>query len=127
MKFSAELAESPWLITAFEPGRIRVGQEHHETNLLLMPERLLEPWPVTSLEELTPEGMAQLIDHRPDLILFGTGRVQRFPPPALLAPLMEARIGHEVMDTAAACRTYNILMNEGRPVLAALIVVDAAP
>ncbi|HIE55480.1 MAG TPA: hypothetical protein EYP90_09915 [Chromatiaceae bacterium] len=122
MKFSADLSESPWLITAFEPGRIRVGQEYHEENLLLMPDRLRQPWPVACLEELTQEAVQELTRYQPDLILFGTGEIQRFPPPALLAPLMEARIGHEVMDTAAACRTYNILLNEGRPVLAALIV-----
>ncbi len=122
MKFSADLIDSPYLITAYEAGRIRLGEETLEHNLLLMPERLREPWPVQAIGELTPEMLEQFIAHRPDVVLFGTGAQQQFPPPALFAPLMKAGIGHEVMSTAAACRTYNILMGEGRPVLAALIL-----
>lgn len=122
MKFSAELIDSSYLIRAYEPGRIRVGEEFLEHNLLLMPEQLKEPWPVSDIGQITPEMLQQFIAYRPDLVLFGTGEKQHFPPPALLAPLMEAGIGHEVMDTAAACRTYNIIMGEGRPVLAALIL-----
>ena len=57
-----------------------------------------------------------------EVLLFGTARLQRFPHPSLLQPLMLARIGVEVMDTAAACRTYNILMAEGRKVAAALLL-----
>ncbi len=122
MKFSADLIDSPYLITAYEAGRIRLGEETLEHNLLLMPERLREPWPVQAIGELTPEMLERFIAHRPDVVLFGTGAQQQFPPPALFAPLMEAGIGHEVMSTAAACRTYNIIMGEGRPVLAALIL-----
>ena len=122
MKFSADLIESPYLVTAYERGRIRVGEETLEHNLLLMPDRLKEPWPVRHIEELTPEMLEPLVAEHPDLVLFGTGEIQRFPPPTLFAPLMAAGIGYEVMSTAAACRTYNILMGEGRPVLAALIL-----
>jgi uncharacterized protein len=63
-----------------------------------------------------------LPSYRPDLVLLGTGACLQFPPPRVLAPLVEAGIGHEVMDTAAACRTWNILLSEGRRVLAALVV-----
>jgi uncharacterized protein len=122
MKFSAELIDSSYLIRAYEPGRIQVGEEFLEHNLLLMPERIRERWPVSTIEQLTPDMLQQFIAHRPDLVLFGTGEKQHFPQPTLLAPLMEAGIGHEVMDTAAACRTYNIILGEGRPVLAALIL-----
>ena len=122
MKFSTDLIESPWLIRAYESGTIRVGQETYRHNLLLMPERLKERWNIQEMGDLTPAGIQALAAHGPDLILFGTGETQQFPPPALMAPLMEARIGHEVMTTAAACRTFNILLGEGRPVLAALIV-----
>ena len=122
MKFSADLIDSPYLITAYEAGRIRLGEETLEHNLLLMPERLREPWPVREIGELTPEMLERFIAQRPDVVLFGTGAQQQFPPPALFAPLMKAGIGYEVMSTAAACRTYNILMGEGRPVLAALIL-----
>ena len=62
----------------------------------------------------------------PEVVLLGTGSRQRFPHPRLSRPLADARIGLEVMSTAAACRTYNILMAEGRKVAAALLVEDAA-
>jgi uncharacterized protein len=122
MKFSAEPIESPWFIRAYEPVLIQVGDERHRSSLLLMPERLLEPWPVESVADLAPEALAVLPSYRPDLVLLGTGAQLHFPPPRVLAPLVEAGIGHEVMDTAAACRTWNILLSEGRRVLAALVV-----
>jgi uncharacterized protein len=59
---------------------------------------------------------------KPEIVLLGTGATFVFPDPARLAPLRDARVGVEVMDTAAACRTYNILLAEGRNVVAALIV-----
>lgn len=122
MKFTAELIDNPWVIRAYEPGWIRIGETIHRHNLLLMPERILEPWPVDALERLTPEDLSSLTLHRPEVILFGTGARQKLLHPTLLAPLAEAGIGHEVMDTGAACRTYNILLSEGRSVLAALIL-----
>ncbi len=122
MKFTAELIDNPWVIRAYEPGWIRIGETIHRHNLLLMPERILEPWPVDALERLTPEDLSSLTLHRPEVILFGTGAQQKLLHSTLLAPLAEAGIGHEVMDTGAACRTYNILLSEGRSVLAALIL-----
>jgi len=121
MKFTADLIESPWLVKAYEPGVVRVGETEWRESILLVPGRPVEPWPAASLEEVTPAMLAALVELRPDLVLFGTGVRQHFPHPARLAPLMEAGIGHEVMDTAAACRTFNILLGEGRPVAAALI------
>ena len=66
---------------------------------------------------------ARLLDYEPEIVLLGTGDVQRFPHPRLLAPLGEAHVGIEAMDTSAACRTFNILVAEGRRVAAALTVV----
>jgi uncharacterized protein len=63
-----------------------------------------------------------LLAHRPEIVLLGTGATQRFPHPRLSAPLAAARVGFEVMDTRAACRTYNILLGEGRRVVAAVLL-----
>jgi uncharacterized protein len=76
---------------------------------------------------LTAEHLAQLTAFPCDVLLLGTGRRQRFPAPALLRPLIESGRGYEIMDTAAACRTYNILVAEGRIVLAALIIEGNTP
>ena len=83
---------------------------------------LRQPWPCARFEDLTPEHFAQLAGLETELVIFGSGLRNRFPPPAWLAPLITRRLGLETMDTQAACRTYNILASEGRNVVAALIL-----
>jgi uncharacterized protein len=78
-------------------------------------------WPVDAFAGLTAEHFAALSALAPELVIFGSGARLRFPPAALLRPLIERRIGVETMDTAAACRTYNVLLAEGRSVVAALL------
>ncbi len=84
-----------------------------------MPEQPVESWDVASFDALTPEDFSRLRERAPELVLLGTGERQRFPRPHLTRPLTDAHIGCEAMDSRAACRTYNILMGEGRKVLAA--------
>jgi uncharacterized protein len=84
-------------------------------------------WQAASFEALTPAHFAGLAALAPELVIFGSGARLRFPAPVLLRPLMDARIGFETMDTAAACRTYNVLLAEGRSVLAALLFSAAPP
>jgi uncharacterized protein len=85
------------------------------------------PWNCQHFEQLTAEHFALLAGMKPELVIFGSGKRLRFPPPAFLRGLMEQRIGLETMDTLAACRTYNILAGEGRHVVAALLIEpDAA-
>ena len=78
-------------------------------------------WPVDSFDALDASHFEMLAALRPQLVIFGSGARLRFPPPRLLAGLIGARIGVEAMDTPAACRTYNVLLAEGRSVLAALL------
>ena len=73
-------------------------------------------------DALAEADFAALLAHKPEVVLLGTGATLRFPHPRLLAPLTDARVGVEVMDTPAACRTFNILSGEGRRAIAALIV-----
>ena len=73
-------------------------------------------------DALAEADFERLLETSPEIVLLGTGATQRFPHPRLTAPLHRARVGLEVMDTRAACRTYNILVAEGRNVTAALIV-----
>jgi len=82
----------------------------------------ISEWPVQSFEGLEASHFTQMVDLNPELILIGTGSKQRFPKPELLKSLILAKIGFEIMDSQAACRTYNILVGEGRQVLLALIV-----
>ena len=87
---------------------------------MLTPGRV-DPWSVTSFEGLAESDFESLRALDPEVVLLGTGARQRFPHPRLSRVLADARIGLEVMNTPAACRTYNILMAEGRKVVAALM------
>lgn len=114
--------EGQYLITGHGPGWVQINESRHSDSLILTPAQMLSPWPVESLEALTAEHFRAAIEFAPEILLLGTGARLRFPPPACLKLLIDDNIGYEVMDTAAACRTYNILMAEGRNVAAALIV-----
>jgi len=91
-------------------------------SFIITPKQLQEDWPPQSLGELTTEHLQAVIDLNPELVILGTGRTLEFPKSALTESLLAKGIGVEIMDTAAACRTYNVLMHEGREVAAALIV-----
>ena len=122
MKFEREQADGRNSFTGYGEGYVEINRARHGASLVVTGERLVTDWPVTSIEGLGADHMAAIVELRPEIVLLGTGPTFRFPEPALLAPLYKAGIGVEVMDTPAACRTYNILLGEGRNVVAALIV-----
>ncbi|MDL2337915.1 MAG: Mth938-like domain-containing protein [Pseudomonadota bacterium] len=82
---------------------------------------LVTVWPVSRFDDLSADHFAVLAQHEPELVLFGSGARLRFPPTSLFRLLIERRIGFETMDTAAACRTYNVLLAEGRNVVVGLL------
>jgi len=106
--------------TGYGEGYVMVNGTRHESSLIVLPERI-EPWPVAGFEALAEEHFALLAALKLEVVLLGTGSRLRFPHPRLTAALTRARIGLEVMDVQAACRTYNILMAEERKVAAALL------
>ena|SRR5438067_7362995 len=108
-------------ISAHGPGWVAVGGEKITASVILGSRGQRVQW-AARFEDLGPEHFAQLADMKVEVVIFGSGPRIRFPKPAWLAPLAAARIGIETMDTAAACRTYNILAQEGRDVAAALIL-----
>jgi uncharacterized protein len=108
-------------ISAYGPGWVGVGQEKITHNVVLGARGQRLPW-ADSFEALGPEHFALLADLQVEVVIFGSGQRIRFPRPAWLAPLAQRRIGLETMDTAAACRTYNILAQEGRDVAVALLL-----
>jgi uncharacterized protein len=121
MKLHLDRTTSQNLITAYGDGFVQVNAVRHVSSVLVSAESV-EPWGVTSLASLDDGSFKRLVEIKPELIIIGTGRTFHFLPPALLRALIDARIGHEVMSTPAACRTYNILLAEGRNVVAALAV-----
>jgi uncharacterized protein len=94
-------------------------------SFLLSPERAVEQWPVTSAQALTDQHVADVLELKPELVLLGTGARQQFPSAAFMAGFLRKGIGIEVMDNAAAARTYDLLASEGRRVVAAFILPAA--
>jgi uncharacterized protein len=101
---------------------IRIGETEYRRNLVVTPDAVATAWAPAGFGALTAADFAALLEHNPEVVLLGTGVTQRFPHPRLLHALHEARVGVEVMDTRAACRTFNILIAEDRRAVAALIV-----
>lgn len=122
MKLQADLPEGTNVIHACSRTDVSVNGQVHTSSIVVPGDAPLEAWPAANVAELTQEHFAQLVRFRPELVIFGSGPTLRFVHPSLLRPLIEAGIGMETMDTPAACRTYNILMSEGRRVLAALLI-----
>jgi len=110
------------VITAFGRGWIRIGTTDYRENLVLTPDTVAAGFAPGGFEGLVEADLARLLEGQPDVVLLGTGDVLRFPHPRLTRALVGAQVGLEVMDTPAACRTYNILAAEGRRVTAGLIL-----
>ncbi len=123
MKISLAATDQKFAIRAYEKGQLIINEQAYRRNLIITPERLIPDWRPQSVADLTAEDFEELLALRPGLILLGTGERQVFPSAALYAGLINAGIGVEVMNTPAACRTYNILMSEGRSVAAALMML----
>jgi uncharacterized protein len=110
------------LVKAYEPGRVQIRNDYYATSLIVSRDRLLSGWQPRHADELQAHHLQAVLDIHPEVLLLGTGDRQTFPEPEAFIDLMDLGIGFEVMDNAAACRTYNILLAEERPVALALIL-----
>ena len=122
MKIERDLPEGRNTFTGYGEGYVEVNKTRHAESLVVSADRLITAWPATSVQSLSADHFAAIIELKPEIVLIGSGASFQFPEAAKLAPLYKAGVGVEVMDTPAACRTYNILLGEGRNVVAALIV-----
>ena len=129
MKMRADRIEGQNAIARHGPDGVIVNGVAHTESVLVPWQGTVVAWDASGFDALTVEHFARIAALRPELVVFGSGTRLRFPSPALLRPLIDAGIGIETMDTAAACRTYNVLVAEGRSVVAALLFVahDTAP
>lgn len=121
MKIDRVAAGGRNLFTGYGEGYIEVNGERVTGSVIVTASQRLD-WSVASAAGLTAAHVAEILALQPAIVLFGSGKAFAFPDPAVMMPLHEARIGVEVMDTRAACRTFNILLGEDRNVLAALVV-----
>jgi uncharacterized protein len=122
MKLHLHTEANQYNITRHGQGYVEVAGQRILTPLIVSPTVLVQPWVLADPATITFEDFAQAMELKPALVVYGSGNAFRFPHPRVMAAFSSARIGFEVMDTAAACRTYNVLMSEGRNVVAALVV-----
>ena len=122
MKFQPDRPEGVNVVSRHAPGCVWVNADAYEHSVVVPWQGEAQAWGVDRLDALVAEDFDRLLAWDPELVIFGSGARLRFAPPALLAKLFERRIGVETMDTAAACRTFNVMDSEGRRVVAALLV-----
>lgn len=124
MKLQPDRFDAP-AISAYGPGWIAVDGERRTHSLIVCATGSVLAWDCLHFDKLDSRHFEQLALHDAEIVIFGSGARLRFPRPQWLRPLVERRVGVETMDTAAACRTYNILASEGRRVVAALLLEAA--
>lgn len=122
MKFAEEDPAEGYFITAYNEISIQVNGKNFDSSLIIAPDAIDTEWSPTSIDTLRSEHFSNIIKLNPELVLLGTGSKLTFPAIETYAQLITLGIGVDVMDTGAACRTYNILMGEGRRVIAGLIL-----
>jgi len=127
MKFQPDTLAGVNVITRHEPGHIWVANSAYAKSVLVPWQGAVQDWNAANFDALGQAHFQRLLTLAPEVVIFGSGQRLRFVAPALMQALMAHRIGVETMDTAAACRTYNVLAAEGRKVLAALLVETADP
>ena len=121
MKLNQEITPGQQRITAYDTTQVSVDGTPHALPLALDAQQILADWRPARADSLTADDIAALLALRPGVMLIGTGSRQRLIHPAILRPLIDAGIGYEVMDLGAACRTFNLLVAEGRAVAVALL------
>ena len=122
MKLHASSTQQYQTVTGYADNGVEINAQLVSHSLIVLPEVPPQAWDVTAFDQLTEAHFDRILADSPDVVILGTGLRQRFIHPKLTAALTMRRIGVECMDNQAACRTYNILMGEGRKVTLALIL-----
>lgn len=126
MKFQPDVLAGTNVITRHDPDALWVGNQRFGHSLLVPWTGTVLPWAPSRPEELTAAHFEAVLALNPELVIFGSGPRIKFISPALISALIARRIGVETMDTPAACRTFNVLVSEGRSAVAALLLPPPA-
>jgi uncharacterized protein len=122
MRLTDDTTAGAFLVRSYAPGEVRVGDAVLHRSCLISAERLIDDWRPQTLAELREEDLQAVFALQPEIVVLGSGTRQRFPDARLLGAILARGIGCEVMDTGAACRTYNVLVSESRRAVAALFL-----
>lgn len=109
-------------IRSYEPGKIKINEITYENSVIITPQQLLNPWQPQHFSDIALEHLNVIFELSPTVVIIGTGTTPHFATPVLMQAFLTRKIGLEVMETGAACRTYQVLMSEGRNVVAALLL-----
>ena len=120
MKLDLDPNTNPNTINAYSESGIEIGGKLYINNLLLSDKNIFDNWQANPVNELTLEDFSLLFADKPEVLILGTGANMQFPSKSLYVELASQGIGLEVMDTEAACRTFNVLLSEGRAVAGAM-------
>jgi len=122
MKFTLESSSRVNLVRAYSRTELRIGEELVRASCIVSADRLITDWPPARFDALATEHLQTIFELEPEVVLLGTGERQHFPPLEIRAAFVARGVGFEVMDLGAACRTYNILVQEERHAVAALFL-----
>ena len=126
MKLHSDNNQQYQTVTGYDASGVEINAQRFDFSLIVMPETPPRAWEVSRFEDLEARHFEQIAADAPDVVILGTGERQRFVHPRLVASLSARHVGVESMDSQAACRTYNVLMGEGRKVTLALIIENSA-
>jgi uncharacterized protein len=122
MKFTQDSPGNELLFSDYDDSSVTINDRKHTDSLIVFPDNLLPQWAVSSIDQLSIDHLGAVIERRPDIVILGTGSQQQFPPVEVRRALAQNRLQLEIMNNAAACRTYNLLVSEDRDVAAAIII-----
>lgn len=122
MILSEDHSNATYQIKSISPGKIVINNEIYTNSVIISAEKLISPWAPKNINELTDTDLLQLLELKPEIILIGTGERSVILPAKKLSPLLKKQFHVECMNTKAACRTYTILISEGRKIVAGLII-----
>jgi len=124
MSLTQDFTEASFMITGVQPGCVMINNKAYSQSLVVSSDKLMIPWKVTHVDQLNENNLAAIFKAQPEIVLIGTGDQLILPEPKILALFAQQKIGLETMSTSAVCRTYGILVAEGRKASAAIIFSD---
>lgn len=122
MDITQDFADAKFIITGYQSDCVFINHEPHKESFIVSPESLIKSWEVTNISHLNATTLASVFKHPPEIMIIGTGETLMLPEPKVIAMFAQHQIGLETMNTSAACRTYGILIAEGRKAAAGIIL-----
>ncbi|MDH3609144.1 MAG: MTH938/NDUFAF3 family protein [Gammaproteobacteria bacterium] len=121
MDITQDFADANFVITGYESGSVFINNQAHQQSLIISSDSLIYPWEVNDVFQLNETSLASILEAQPEILIIGTGETLILPEPKIIALFAQHQIGLETMNTGAACRTYGILVAEGRKATAGII------